>query len=164
MRARRNCTACVRACASRTSAAKYSSASSLRATSPARSHRGPRCRRPDLRPHDGRPGPPNLHGSVVAVCDAVPARHERPPRHDVQLRYRPRAPRLLRAQDRADVAGPLLLTRNRLLVSPPPRMWIADAGVGRTAVLDHAPGNGATIGGTRVVTKNGWFAARPPGT
>ncbi len=32
------------------------------------------------------------------------------------------------------------------------------------AVLDRAPGNGAPIGGIKVTTKNGWFAARPSGT
>jgi phosphoglucomutase len=31
-------------------------------------------------------------------------------------------------------------------------------------VLDKAPGNGATIGGIKVVAANGWFAARPSGT
>jgi phosphoglucomutase len=30
--------------------------------------------------------------------------------------------------------------------------------------LTHAPGNGASIGGLKVVTKSGWFAARPSGT
>ncbi|ATG77723.1 phosphoglucomutase (alpha-D-glucose-1,6-bisphosphate-dependent) [Pseudoalteromonas sp. 1_2015MBL_MicDiv] len=30
--------------------------------------------------------------------------------------------------------------------------------------LTHAPGNDATIGGLKVVTENGWFAARPSGT
>ncbi len=32
------------------------------------------------------------------------------------------------------------------------------------AKLTHAPGNGAAIGGLKVVTANGWFAARPSGT
>jgi phosphoglucomutase len=32
------------------------------------------------------------------------------------------------------------------------------------AILTEAPGNGASIGGLKVVTKNGWFAARPSGT
>ncbi|MCB0199296.1 MAG: phosphoglucomutase (alpha-D-glucose-1,6-bisphosphate-dependent) [Anaerolineae bacterium] len=32
------------------------------------------------------------------------------------------------------------------------------------AKLTHAPGNGAAIGGLKVVTKSGWFAARPSGT
>jgi phosphoglucomutase len=38
------------------------------------------------------------------------------------------------------------------------------AGEKITAVLDHAPGNGAAIGGIKVITKSGWFAARPSGT
>ena len=33
-----------------------------------------------------------------------------------------------------------------------------------TAMLTKAPGNDAPIGGLKVVTKNGWFAARPSGT
>ncbi len=32
------------------------------------------------------------------------------------------------------------------------------------AVLDKAPGNGAAIGGVKVVTEQAWFAARPSGT
>jgi len=31
-------------------------------------------------------------------------------------------------------------------------------------ILSHAPGNNAAIGGIKVVTENGWFAARPSGT
>ena len=31
-------------------------------------------------------------------------------------------------------------------------------------VLDKAPGNGAAIGGIKVISKSGWFAARPSGT
>jgi phosphoglucomutase len=33
-----------------------------------------------------------------------------------------------------------------------------------TAKLTNAPGNNASIGGLKVVTRNGWFAARPSGT
>jgi len=33
-----------------------------------------------------------------------------------------------------------------------------------TAKLTHAPGNGAAIGGLKVVAENAWFAARPSGT
>jgi phosphoglucomutase len=33
-----------------------------------------------------------------------------------------------------------------------------------TAKLTEAPGNGAPIGGLKVTTENGWFAARPSGT
>jgi phosphoglucomutase len=38
------------------------------------------------------------------------------------------------------------------------------AGEPITAVLTNAPGNGAAIGGLKVVTADGWFAARPSGT
>jgi len=38
------------------------------------------------------------------------------------------------------------------------------AGEPITAKLTHAPGNNAPIGGLKVVTENGWFAARPSGT
>jgi phosphoglucomutase len=32
------------------------------------------------------------------------------------------------------------------------------------AILTAAPGNGGAIGGLKVITSNGWFAARPSGT
>ncbi|MFN2426791.1 MAG: phosphoglucomutase, alpha-D-glucose phosphate-specific, partial [Candidatus Binatia bacterium] len=38
------------------------------------------------------------------------------------------------------------------------------AGEAIEAKLTKAPGNGAAIGGLKVTTKNGWFAARPSGT
>ena len=38
------------------------------------------------------------------------------------------------------------------------------AGEKITAKLTHALGNGAAIGGLKVTTENGWFAARPSGT
>ena len=38
------------------------------------------------------------------------------------------------------------------------------AGEPITAKLTKAPGNDASIGGLKVVTANGWFAARPSGT
>ncbi|WP_027716610.1 phosphoglucomutase (alpha-D-glucose-1,6-bisphosphate-dependent) [Desulfuromonas sp. TF] len=38
------------------------------------------------------------------------------------------------------------------------------AGEPITAKLTRAPGNGADIGGLKVITQNGWFAARPSGT
>ena len=38
------------------------------------------------------------------------------------------------------------------------------AGEPITAVLTAAPGNGAPIGGLKVTTEHGWFAARPSGT
>ncbi|ABZ76797.1 phosphoglucomutase, alpha-D-glucose phosphate-specific [Shewanella halifaxensis HAW-EB4] len=43
---------------------------------------------------------------------------------------------------------------------------VADTLAGDTILqkLTHAPGNGAAIGGIKVVTEKGWFAARPSGT
>jgi phosphoglucomutase len=38
------------------------------------------------------------------------------------------------------------------------------AGEEITAKLTEAPGNGAAVGGLKVTTENGWFAARPSGT
>ena len=38
------------------------------------------------------------------------------------------------------------------------------AGEPVTAILTTAPGNGAPIGGLKVMTESGWFAARPSGT
>jgi phosphoglucomutase len=38
------------------------------------------------------------------------------------------------------------------------------AGEGIQAILTTAPGNGAPIGGLKVVAESGWFAARPSGT
>jgi phosphoglucomutase len=47
-----------------------------------------------------------------------------------------------------------------------PEMVTAEelAGEPIIAKLTHAPGNNAPIGGLKVVTENGWFAARPSGT
>ncbi len=38
------------------------------------------------------------------------------------------------------------------------------AGETITSILTHAPGNGAALGGLKVMTASGWFAARPSGT
>ncbi|WP_147822521.1 phosphoglucomutase (alpha-D-glucose-1,6-bisphosphate-dependent) [Salidesulfovibrio onnuriiensis] len=47
-----------------------------------------------------------------------------------------------------------------------PDMITADSLAGERieAILTNAPGNDAPIGGLKVTTKNGWFAARPSGT
>jgi phosphoglucomutase len=47
----------------------------------------------------------------------------------------------------------------------PEQVKIKDlAGEKIQAILTNAPGNGAPIGGLKVVTESGWFAARPSGT
>jgi phosphoglucomutase len=53
----------------------------------------------------------------------------------------------------------------RLLTLSPSDVTASElAGDPIDAVLTTAPGNGAPIGGLKVVTSNGWFAARPSGT
>jgi len=52
-----------------------------------------------------------------------------------------------------------------LLKLSPSDVHAADlAGEKIVAMLTTAPGNGAAIGGLKVTTENGWFAARPSGT
>ena len=49
-------------------------------------------------------------------------------------------------------------------LSPEVVVTVKLAGEPITAKLTAAPGDGAPIGGLKVVTGNGWFAARPSGT
>ncbi|HSS51645.1 MAG TPA: phosphoglucomutase (alpha-D-glucose-1,6-bisphosphate-dependent) [Thermoanaerobaculia bacterium] len=52
-----------------------------------------------------------------------------------------------------------------LLKLSPQQVAVSEiAGDRITGLLTHAPGNGASIGGLKVVLENGWFAARPSGT
>ncbi len=47
----------------------------------------------------------------------------------------------------------------------PAQIKVSDlAGEKIDAILTVAPGNGGAIGGLKVITSNGWFAARPSGT
>lgn len=56
--------------------------------------------------------------------------------------------------------------QKKVLSTLNPEMVSADtlAGDKITARLTHAPGNGEALGGLKVVTEKGWFAARPSGT
>jgi len=62
--------------------------------------------------------------------------------------------------------APATREQKAAIASLSPDMVKADtlAGEPITAKLTHAPGNGAAIGGLKVTTENGWFAARPSGT
>lgn len=60
-------------------------------------------------------------------------------------------------------ATPAQMAAFQELVKRPPKLT-EFAGESVTAVLTKAPGNGAAFGGLKVVTANGWFAARPSGT
>ena len=55
--------------------------------------------------------------------------------------------------------------KKRLAALAPQRIESGDlAGEKIESVLGNAPGNGAPIGGVKVIAKSGWFAARPSGT
>ncbi|MFZ0614020.1 MAG: phosphoglucomutase (alpha-D-glucose-1,6-bisphosphate-dependent) [Desulfobacterales bacterium] len=62
--------------------------------------------------------------------------------------------------------APATAAQKEVLKNLTPDRITADtlAGEPITAKLTHAPGNNAPIGGLKVVTENGWFAARPSGT
>ena len=55
--------------------------------------------------------------------------------------------------------------KERLAKLSPQQIRSTDlAGEKIQSILTHAPGNGASIGGLKVITEKGWFAARPSGT
>jgi phosphoglucomutase len=55
--------------------------------------------------------------------------------------------------------------KKRLAELSPQEIRITEIGGEKiNCVLDKAPGNGAPIGGIKVITASGWFAARPSGT
>jgi phosphoglucomutase len=64
------------------------------------------------------------------------------------------------------VEAPATPEQKKLLAKLSPRQVnITElAGEKIQTVLTHAPGNGAPIGGLKVIAENGWFAARPSGT
>jgi phosphoglucomutase len=66
----------------------------------------------------------------------------------------------------ARIDSPATREQKAALAKLSPDQITADrlAGEKITAVLTEAPGNGAPIGGLKVVTESGWFAARPSGT
>jgi phosphoglucomutase len=66
--------------------------------------------------------------------------------------------------DRVDAAATVEQKKKLSNLSPQQVSSTELAGDKIEAVLSHAPGNGAAIGGVKVVTANGWFAARPSGT
>ena len=68
------------------------------------------------------------------------------------------------AYQRVDV--PATSAQKAVLQDLSPALVTAESLAGEpiTAKLTRAPGNGAAIGGLKVTTENGWFAARPSGT
>lgn len=66
----------------------------------------------------------------------------------------------------ARIDAPATPAEKSVLARLSPEQVTADSLAGEpvTAVLTEAPGNGASIGGIKVITENAWFAARPSGT
>jgi phosphoglucomutase len=64
------------------------------------------------------------------------------------------------------VDAPATTAQKKVLQQLSPEDVRADTLAGEPIIarLSHAPGNGAAIGGIKVVSENGWFAARPSGT
>ncbi|MGK2870978.1 MAG: phosphoglucomutase (alpha-D-glucose-1,6-bisphosphate-dependent) [Alphaproteobacteria bacterium] len=64
------------------------------------------------------------------------------------------------------VEAPATPEQKRLLAQLSPQQITSAelAGENIQSILTRAPGNGAPIGGLKVVTQSGWFAARPSGT
>lgn len=66
--------------------------------------------------------------------------------------------------DRVDAAATPAQKKRLSTLSPAQIQSTELAGEKITNVLSNAPGNGAALGGVKVMTANGWFAARPSGT
>ncbi|RYF34033.1 MAG: alpha-D-glucose phosphate-specific phosphoglucomutase [Comamonadaceae bacterium] len=66
--------------------------------------------------------------------------------------------------DRVDAAATPAQKKRLATLSPAQIASTELAGDKVTSVLSNAPGNGAALGGVKVMTANGWFAARPSGT
>lgn len=95
-----------------------------------------------------------LAAEITAVTGRDPAQHYQ------ELTARFGAP----VYDRIDAVA--TFAQKAVLEKLAPEMISAAtlAGEPITAKLTRAPANGAEIGGLKVVTENGWFAARPSGT
>jgi phosphoglucomutase len=95
-----------------------------------------------------------LAAEIMAVTGRAPGDHY----HDLEARFGQAV--------YARVDTPASPPQKKILASLSPEMITAKtlAGDPITARLTHAPGNGAPIGGLKVATENGWFAARPSGT
>jgi phosphoglucomutase len=64
------------------------------------------------------------------------------------------------------VEAPATPEQKRMLSGLSPQQVLSKdlAGEPILSIQSHAPGNGAPIGGVKVIAENGWFAARPSGT
>ncbi|MFM9922969.1 phosphoglucomutase (alpha-D-glucose-1,6-bisphosphate-dependent) [Variovorax sp. H27-G14] len=112
--------------------------------------------------HDGSVWTTDKDGMVPALLSAeIAARTGRDPGE----RYAELTQALGQpVSDRVDAAATVEQKKRLSSLSPEQIRSTELAGDKIVDVLSHAPGNGAAIGGVKVVTANGWFAARPSGT
>ncbi|CAI1714411.1 Phosphoglucomutase [Serratia proteamaculans] len=111
---------------------------------------------------NGTPWSTDKDGMIMCLLAAeiTAVTGENPQNHYEDLAKRFGAPSYNRIQ------APATSAQKAALSKLSPEMVKADTLTGDpiTARLTAAPGNGAPIGGLKVMTDNGWFAARPSGT
>jgi phosphoglucomutase len=112
--------------------------------------------------HDGRVWTTDKDGIILNLLAAeILARTGRDPReHYRELEERFGSPVYRRIDAPASASQKAILSR----LSPEAVPARTLGGEEIVAKLTRAPSNGAAIGGLKVVTENGWFAARPSGT
>lgn len=111
---------------------------------------------------DGTPWSTDKDGIILCLLAAeiTAVTGKNPQQHYDELAARFGAPSYNRIQAPATHAQKAALSK----LSPEQVKADTLAGDPITDRLTKAPGNGASIGGLKVMTKNGWFAARPSGT
>ncbi|MFJ5339908.1 phosphoglucomutase (alpha-D-glucose-1,6-bisphosphate-dependent) [Pectobacterium sp. CHL-2024] len=111
---------------------------------------------------DGTPWSTDKDGMILCLLAAeiTAVTGKNPQQHYDELAQRFGAPSYNRIQASATHAQKAVLSK----LSPEQVSASTLAGDPITARLTAAPGNGASIGGLKVMTENGWFAARPSGT
>lgn len=111
---------------------------------------------------DGTPWSTDKDGIIMCLLAAeITAKTgEDPQQHYTKLAARFGSPSYNRIQAPATAAQKAALSK----LSPEMVQASTLAGDAITARLTKAPGNNAEIGGLKVMTDNGWFAARPSGT
>ncbi|MGL4858533.1 MAG: phosphoglucomutase, alpha-D-glucose phosphate-specific, partial [Enterobacteriaceae bacterium] len=111
---------------------------------------------------DGKPWSTDKDGIIMCLLAAeiTAVTGQNPQAHYDQLAQRFGSPSYSRIQ------APATHAQKAVLGKLSPEMVRADtlAGDAITGRLTAAPGNGAAIGGLKIITDNGWFAARPSGT
>lgn len=111
---------------------------------------------------DGSPWTTDKDGLILCLLAAeiTAVTGKDPGTHFLELAKRFGAPHYLRIDE------PATLEEKNVLKKLSPQAVLADtlAGDPITARLTTAPGNHAPIGGLKVTTEYGWFAARPSGT